>query len=176
MQRAPLYPLNAVMNHGICIAGNGLPAQYEMDDKNLSDEIWSFFATGASLQEMYINPHKLSAASWDCLARAIHWSRENVTVMPDVHWIGGNPNEDEVYGYAAWTPGKAVLSLRNPSGQEKTYTITTDSVFDLPPVFKGKAYSFYAVNKGNSPKLFCRGKSCSITLAPFETIVFDAIP
>jgi hypothetical protein len=176
VQRAPLYPLNAVMNHGICIANNGLPAQYEMDEKNLSDEIWSFFATGASLQEMYINPHKLSSASWDCLARAIHWSRENAAVMPDVHWIGGDPNHDEVYGYAAWTPRKATLSLRNPSGGKKTYTITTDSAFDLPPAFKGKAYSFYIVNKGNTPKLYARSQSCSVTLAPFETIVFEAVP
>jgi hypothetical protein len=96
--------------------------------------------------------------------------------MPDVHWIGGDPNQGQVYGYAAWTPQKAVLSFRNPSAEKKIFTITTASAFDLPSAFKGKAYAFYTVNKENTPKLFSRGQSISLTLEPFETVVFDAVP
>jgi len=174
--RAPLYPLNAVMNHGICIANNGLPAQYEMDEKNISDEIWSFFATGASLQELYINPHKLSAADWNNLANAIRWSRENADIMQDVHWVGGNPESGEVYGYAAWAPRKATLSLRNPSPEKKTFTITAGKAFELPASVEHTAYSFYPVNKGDKKEVYSAGESLTVTLEPFETIVFDAIP
>jgi hypothetical protein len=69
----------------------GLPGKYELDEKDIADEIWSFFSTGTSLQKMYINPHLLSAASWDCLAKTIKWSRQNADILADIHWIGGDP-------------------------------------------------------------------------------------
>ena len=79
--RSPLYPLNSVMYHGITIADQGIPGTLEMNNKDIEDEIWSFFGTGTNLQEMYVNPHKLKSENWDCLAKAIKWARENEDIM-----------------------------------------------------------------------------------------------
>lgn len=54
VKRGPLFPLNSLMYHGICIADHGTPETLEMSDKDIADEIWSFFATGTSLQELYV--------------------------------------------------------------------------------------------------------------------------
>ena len=178
VQRGPLFPLNSLMLCGICIADNGQPGLFEMNDKDISDEIWSFFATGTNLQELYINPHKLNTANWDCLAAAARWARENETVMTDVHWVGGDPAKGEVYGFAAWSPEKAVMSLRNPSASSKTFQVNTAKVFDLPAGVGGN-YVFSDVkmyvatgNKTASAK----GKEFTITLQPFEVKIFDAEP
>jgi hypothetical protein len=173
----PLFPLNSLMLCGICIADNGYPGSFEMNDKDISDEIWSFFATGTNLQELYVNPHKLNTANWDCLAEAGKWAKENESAMVDVHWVGGNPAKKEVYGFASWSPAKAVLSLRNPSNIVKTYEVNVKKVFELPE-YVNSEYLFYDVRKtsetgGKQPS--ARGNSFTITLQPFEVMIFNAI-
>lgn len=177
VKRAPLYPISSLMYHGICIADNGAPAKFEMNDKDISDEIWSFFGTGTSLQELYINPHKLNKANWDCLARAIKWSRENADIMPDTHWIGGDPAKGDVYGFAAWSPKKGIITLRNPSNNPKTYLVDTRKVFELPPN-SNQIYRFYNVKDGVTAAgmyLF-KGAANTVTLKPFEVMVLNAVP
>ncbi len=169
--RSPFYPLNAVMYHGIAIADQGIPGKLEMDDKEIADEIWSFFGTGTALQEMYINPHKLNRAAWDELAAAVRWVRENEDILADVHWVGGSPAGKEVYGYAAWNNGKGVLTLRNPTKERKLFTVDVSRVFDLPGSDQNN-YSFYNVRNSAAPAL--SGKKINISLAPFEIVVMNA--
>jgi hypothetical protein len=163
---------------GICIADNGFPGSFDMDNKDISDEIWSFFATGTNLQELYINPHNLGTDNWNCLADAANWARENENVMADVHWVGGDPAKGEVYGFAAWLPGKAVLSLRNPDKVEKIFEVNTSDIFELPGnVVNDYIYYDAIVSRTSGKKLISKhGKSFSVTLKPFEVIVFDAVP
>lgn len=178
VERGPLFPLNSLMLCGICIADNGYPGSFEMNDKDISDEIWSFFATGTNLQELYINPHKLNTAGWNCLAEASTWAKENESVMADVHWAGGDPLQGEVYGFAAWSKEKAVLSLRNPSAVEKTFEVNVARIFDLPDHISD-SYLFYEVNEmkeTGKKQVSARGNRFNITLQPFELKVFDAFP
>lgn len=177
VQRAPLYPLSSLMYHGICIADNGAPAKFEMNDKDIADEIWSFFGSGTSLQELYINPHKLNTANWNCLAAAIKWARENADIMPDTHWVGGDPSKGEVYGFASWLPKKAILTLRNPSNAAKKFVIDTRKAFDLPINSKAD-YRFYDAKSGSkqSTTPLFTGDTYTVTLAPFEVMVFNAKP
>jgi hypothetical protein len=178
VKRGPLFPLNSLMLCGICIADNGEPALFEMNDKDISDEIWSFFATGTNLQELYINPHKLSSKNWDCLAEAAGWAKENEQIMVDTHWTGGDPAKGEVYGYASWSPDKALFSLRNPSSVEKTFEISTQKLFEIPVNAKDE-FIFYDAVKGSSAgtkQPQAQGKTFKITLSPFEVRVFEAVP
>ena len=170
--RAPLYPLNALMLHGICIAENGLPGQLEMDEKEISDEIWSFFGTGTGLQELYINPHDLNSNEWDILSEAANWSAAHKKEFTDTHWVGGDPLKGEVYGYAGWTDQKGVLTLRNPSAKEQTFNVEVSQVFELP-IGEADNYQFYdAMNKTN--QLLYDGKSFTVKLAPYQVQVMSA--
>jgi hypothetical protein len=178
VRRAPLYPLNSVMLHGICITNVGYPASLEMDLNNISDGIWSFFASGTSLQELYINPHLLTTPMWNCLASAAKWSHENADVLKDVHWIGGDPEKGEVYGYAAWNPRKGVFSLRNPSGLKKTFEVNLKEIFELP----GDKESVFELQNAINPKdassikSVNSEKSFNVTLEPYELKIWNAIP
>jgi hypothetical protein len=177
VQRAPLYPISALMYHGVCIADNGPPAKFDINDKDIADEIWSFFGSGTSLQELYINPHKLNTANWDCLAKAIKWSRENAGIMPDTHWVGGDPARGDVYGFAAWSPKKAILTLRNPSDKAKTFEVNTGKVFELPLNSK-YSYLFYnaRLNSNQARNPLFKGGMFTVTLQPFEVLVLNATP
>jgi len=175
VQRGPLYPLSSLMYHGICIADNGPPAKFDMKDKDIADEIWSFFGSGTSLQELYINPHKLNTNNWDCLAAAIKWSRSNAGIMADVHWVGGDPAKGDIYGFAAWSPKKAVLTLRNPSDKAKSFQVDTRKVFELPLNSKDN-YGFYNARLSTNKSPLFKGSTYTVTLQPFEVMVLNASP
>lgn len=176
VERAPLYPLGSLMYHGLCIADAGLPGTFEMDNKDVADEMWSFFATGTSLEEMYVNPHKLSSQQWDYLKKAITWARRQAHLMTDVHWIGGDPGKEEVYGYAAWSNNEGYLTLRNPSDQVQTFTVDSRKVFDLPGGANAKFNFIDARAQADDHKqhIVGSGESVTVTLQPFQFMVLDA--
>lgn len=70
-EKGPLFPLNSLMYHGIVSAEN---AYYGLEkvqtDSDFADQVWSYFATGTQLQELYITPSMLNKAKWDVLAQA----------------------------------------------------------------------------------------------------------
>jgi hypothetical protein len=172
VKRAPLFPLNSIMYHGICIADNGLPGSLEVDNKDINDEIWAFFGTGTSLQELYINPHKLNSNNWDCLRDASNWSKANAEALADTHWVGGDPSKGEVYGYAGWADKKGVLTLRNPTAHAKIFIVNVKNVLDLPAGFTSD-YQFYDA-KSKTKKQLYTGNNFPVKLAPFEVMVMDA--
>ncbi len=174
VKRAPLFPLNSIMYHGICIAENGLPGKLEMDDKNIADEIWAFFGTGTSLQELYVNPHLLNANDWNCLRDAANWSRSHKEELADIHWVGGDPAKGEVYGYAGWANNKGVLTLRNPSSKTKSIIINIKQALEIPGGSVG-GYQFFDAKTG-SKKMLYQGNQFKVILAPHEVKVMDGRP
>jgi len=121
VQWGPLYPLNSLMLHGPCIGERVNPGKMARDEQSVADEIWTFFGSGTDLQELYISPHLLTDKMWDELAAAAKWSRAHTDVLVDTHWIGGDPGIGQVYGWASWKPGRAVVVLRNPSDKPQQY-------------------------------------------------------
>jgi hypothetical protein len=113
---------------------------YARYDKRLNDdpgddfanEVRSYFGTGTQLQEMYLTPELLSKKNWDVLAEAARWSRDNANVLKDTHWVGGDPDWLQVYGWASWSKEKSILVLRNPSDKPQDLTLDIESVLELP--------------------------------------------
>lgn len=180
VKRSPLYPLNALQQMGIFICDikdkkyQNFPGGLGMEEKDVSDDIWAALATGTSVQGLYINAYRMNTHAWDCLANALKWAKSNEKVMADTHWVGGDPVKGEIYGFAAWSSEKAVLTLRNPSKEEKTYEINTTKIFELPDLMEN-AYSFYNA-KSDSKDPLVEGESFKITLQPFEVKVLNALP
>jgi hypothetical protein len=132
VEEGPLFPLNSLMLHGMIFARD---AERLADDPghDFPDEVHSYFGTGTQLQEMYITPSLLSSQDWDVLAEAAKWSRANAQVLKDTHWIGGDPARLEVYGWAAWTPEKGIITLRNPSDKPQEFTGSLTDLLEVPP-------------------------------------------
>jgi hypothetical protein len=132
VEQAPLYPLNSLMLHGIIYATNAIHLCGQ-SDADFADQVREFFGNGTQLQEMYITPKLLNQQNWDDLAEAAKWSRANADALVDTHWIGGNPDKGEIYGWASWSPSKAILVLRNPDDKPAAFTADVKELFQLPP-------------------------------------------
>jgi hypothetical protein len=177
VQQGPLYPLNSLMLGGILVNDRKTrsPSRIVLNEKSFADEVWSFFGSGTNLQELYINPHNLTEAMWDELATAARWSRDNSDVLVDTHWIGGDPGEGEVYGWASWRPGKGILVLRNPSGSSKEYAVKLREALELPggTAEKISPKAIYPQDKPLKSWPSDVDEHFKLILQPFETIVIE---
>jgi len=174
VQAGPLFPLNSLMLHGLIFAQQAehLDSDPGNDFKN---EVHDYFGGGTQLQEMYISHALLSKNDWDVLAEAANWSRRNAGTLRDTHWIGGDPGKLEVYGWAAWSRAKGILTLRNPSDQRQSIAIDVGWVFELPPGAPRRfvANSPWKQYRGAPPVSLAAGEEHVFTLEPFEVLTLE---
>ena len=174
--RSGLYPLNSLMLHGIIFAKHAHGLNHDTNNV-LKSEIRAFFGNGTQLQEMYITPSLMTPENWDTLAQAAKWSRENAGTLVDTHWVGGAPADGQVYGWAAWSPKKGILTLRNPSARAAQIKIDPAKVFELP---EGAAQNYTLVNPFKDQKVHVTrlqaGEESEFKLQPFEVLVVEALP
>jgi hypothetical protein len=174
VRRAPLHPLNSLMTQGIMLANHGLPNQTE----GFADDARAFFAGGTDCQELYITPSMMTPSDWNALAEAVKWSRDNSDVLVDTHWVGGDPAEGQIYGWASWSPRKGILSFRNPSDKPGAITIDIGKTFELPngAMQKYSLQSPWRQDAGKPAIVVAAGNDHTFELKPFEVLVFDAAP
>lgn len=177
VQKGPLYPLSSLMLHGLIYAqhAKGLSTDPQGD---FTAEIHDYFGTGTELQEMYVTPSLLTEDNWDTLAEAAKWSRANADVLFDTHWVGGDPGKFEVYGWASWTPAKAILVLRNPGDRPAQFTIDIAKAFELPagaPV-RYRAHSPWRADRDMPPVDLTAGQPHTFDLKPFEVLTLGVVP
>ena len=175
--QGPLFPINSLMLHGIIYAQQN-PRLNTDPGHDFANEVRSYFGTGTQLQEMYITPSLLSSKDWDALADAAKWSRANADVLRDTHWIGGDPGRLDVYGWAAWTPGKAIVTLRNPGARVQTAVIDLQRQLELPP---GAARRFsvrdvWKTGGSTLPQQLDADHASTLQLAPFEVLTLELTP
>jgi hypothetical protein len=173
----PLYPLNALMLHGLIYAQHAENLQTD-PGRDFANEVHSYFGSGTALQEMYITPALLSAGDWDVLAEAARWSRENADILKDSHWIGGNPGRDDVYGWASWAPRKGIVTLRNPDSRPRAFVLEVGRALELPA---GAAQRFRVTTPWKSAprpafSSVASDKPISVTLAPFQVLSLELAP
>ncbi len=178
VMQGPLYPLNSLMTQGIVHGQYGPAASLGEDAQEFAEEVWSFFGSGVNLQELYITPQRMTDAFWDTLAAGAKWSRANADVLVDVHWVGGDPGQHEVYGWAAWRPGKGILTLRNPDDAPAVISLDIGEAFALPPeapsTFRLTTPMPSAVEA--APREVRAGTPTAFHLGAFEVLAYDAEP
>ena len=158
IQRSPVCPINTLMTHGFIQSRWGAVSK-NMDYDGIVREMRCAFACGSGMVELY-NDYKLmdeikdnqgnAGALWKDLAECIKWQQEQADVLPDAHWVGGNPwdgKKANVYGWAAWNGKKSVLTLRNPSTSAQTFTTTLREALDIPAYVRGKITLTHAFNQ-----------------------------
>jgi hypothetical protein len=176
----PLFPLNSLMLHGIIYANHAKDLTTDPGN-DFADEVHSYFGSGTQLQEMYITPSLMTPANWDTLAEGARWSQEHAATLKDVHWIGGDPDQLQIYGWAAWTPHLGIITLRNPSDKKQKFDLDAASVFELPQD-ASRNYSVQGVWsdvpdwKPGQRRQLSAGTPLVVELAPFEVLTLETVP
>ena len=143
VQNSPFCPINTLMTHGFILTRFG-DVSKNMEYDGIVRELRCAFACGSGMVELY-NDYKLmneinDGKLWKELADCVKWQEANVDVLPDIHWVGGNPwdgKKANIYGWAAWNGQKAVLTLRNPAASPQSIQLTLRQALEIPAYIKG---------------------------------------
>ena len=144
VKNSPICPINTLMTHGFILTKFGPPAGDSREYIPVRNELRAAFLCGSGMVELY-NDYDLmnsinGGALWADLAECIAWQKRNADVLPDAHWVGGNPwtgSKAEVYGWAAWNGTKSSLALRNGANDAQTFTFTLRKALNIPANVSG---------------------------------------
>lgn len=185
--KSPLCTLNSLMFHGMIVTKKGPPNVMARTLESVKWEMRLSVACGSSLQELYLDKEVMANQKlWGELAQNLVWFRNNLDVLVDVHWVGGDPwdgsqdadNKGGIYGWASWNRDKATLALRNSSKAAHSYTFTLRQALDIPPG-NNDPVTLRAVHADQADHPELTGRSLSpdatvtVTMQPYEVIVFD---
>lgn len=176
VKRAPLYPLNSMMFHGVVLGHCYQAKKTSTAGNNMKNEFRSYFALGTNLQELYLSPDLMTEKTWDDLAECVRWNKKHASTLIDSHWVKGNPVMSEPYCYASWQNNEGVMCVRNPDDTNRNITLDIASVFELPE----GAVKTYTLKSAYSDQRIQKidvkaGIPFTITLKPFEVLVFDGV-
>lgn len=145
VKESPYCPINTMMTHGFILSKYG--GSSDRTYKNALNELRCAFACGSGMIELYCDSELMSSINggklWGDLAECLKWQREQADVLPDIHWVGGDPwsgptndangtGETAIYGWASWNGVKATLTLRNGGTGQKSITFTLREFLDIP--------------------------------------------
>ena len=186
VQNSPLCPINCLMTHGFILTEFGQVSK-DMSYKSIINELRCAFACGSGMVELYADYKLLNRINngklWKEMADCIKWQKKNEDVLPDIHWVGGNPwtgSKTEVYGWASWNGKKATLALRNGAQSSQTFTTTLRQALDIPAYIKTSVTLEKAFDQATLPglptgKAIDVDEKITVTLPPFSVYVFDGV-
>ena len=143
VSNSPICPINTLMTHGFILSKFGnVSSDYGYEA--VRRELRCAFACGSGLVELYNDYELMNSINggklWGDLAECIEWQKRNADVLPDVHWVGGNPWDGSragVYGWASWNGPKATLALRNGGTSAQMYLTTLREMLNIPANVSG---------------------------------------
>lgn len=182
---SPICPINTLMTHGFILSTHGQVSK-NMDYEPARRELRCAFVCGSGMVELYNDYERMNSinggALWGDLAECIKWQKKNADVLPDAHWVGGNPwdgSKANVYGWASWNGTKATLALRNGGNSSQTYTFTLRDALNIPANVNGAMYFVKSFSVQDALQGFAEGQAISydtqltVTLPGSSVFAFD---
>ncbi|MFW5589460.1 MAG: hypothetical protein ACOCNQ_05810, partial [Bacteroidales bacterium] len=182
---SPICPINTLMTHGFILSTHGQVSK-NMAYEPARRELRCAFVCGSGMVELYNDYERMNSinggALWGDLAECIKWQKKNADVLPDAHWVGGNPwdgSKANVYGWASWNGTKATLALRNGSNSSQTYTFTLRDALNIPANVNGAMYFVKSFSVQDALPGFAEGQAISydtqltVTLPGSSVFAFD---
>ena len=144
VSNSPICPINTLMTHGFMLTQFGPPGGDNRDYNAVLREMRCAFVCGSGVVELYTDYALLNSINngqlWADIAECMAWQKRNADVLPDAHWVGGNPwngSSHEVYGWASWNGTKSTLALRNGGNDAQSYAFTLREALNIPANVNG---------------------------------------
>jgi len=170
------FPIANLMTHGI-IKGHlqKLGGEDEPLDK-FTDNAILYVARGVAMWELYISPNLLTDGEWNALAKSIGWAKDRFDVLRHTVMIGGDPGEEQAYGYAHFMGEYGIIAIRNPGIEPKKLVIDLEPDYGLDPTATSLIFERVYPTRKISPELFAAGATIEVQLDGYETAIYELYP
>ena len=115
----------------------------------------------------------MSDAKWDALARAMRFQKENYHILKNAMFIGGDPEDNNVYGYFSWTDnGEGIIALRNSTDENAPLTLNLNKLMGVPEDLKDvRRINIMCNSLPQSDELYSYKSKIDMTLHPYEAVI-----
>ncbi|MDE6155339.1 MAG: hypothetical protein K2F67_02765, partial [Eubacterium sp.] len=171
-KRAWQFPNKYVYNHEP-IYGNCAKVNYT--DEEFEKYLYFNACRGQAFNELHLSYNMMNKSKWRTLASVIRWQKSNYDILQKVTFIGGKPDDNNIYGYFGWTDnGDGIIALRNPTDEKAPVTLTLNKLMGCPENLKDvKRYNVYNESAVESFDSYSYGDKIDMTLKPFEVKIFQ---
>lgn len=169
--RANQIPLKHIYNHEPIY---GTTAKVNYTDEEFEKYINWCMVRGQAINELHLTPSMMNEAKWQALANAMNIQKANYHILKNAIFIGGNPVENNIYGYTSWTEdGEGILAFRNPTNENADITITMNKLMGTPESLQGaKRFNIYCKTLPENDTEYNYNDKIDMTLHPFEVVIF----
>ncbi|MDD6728803.1 MAG: hypothetical protein PUE08_06270 [Eubacteriales bacterium] len=170
--RATQMPLKHIYNHEP-IYGN--TAKVDYTDEEFEKYLYFNACRGQAFNELHLSYNMMTKSKWRILTNVLKWQKTNYDILQNAMFIGGKPDENNVYGYFSWDEkGNGIVALRNPTAEKAPLTLTLNKLMGCPEDLKDvKRYNVYNESGKESYDSFSYGDKIDLTLRPFEVKIFQ---
>lgn len=164
-------PLKSIYNHEP-IYGN--TAKVDYTDEEFEKYIYWCMVRGQALNELHLSVNMMNDKKWIALSDAMNCQKDNYYILKNAQFIGGNPVENNIYGYVSWEEGgDGIIALRNPTPEPTPLTLTLNKLMGTPECLKdARRFNIYCKSLDEPLETFDYNSKMDLTLAPFETMIF----
>ncbi|SMC87309.1 alpha-amylase family protein [Pedobacter nyackensis] len=170
-QDRPLVPISRLMTHGIL--------QTSVKDKDIPLQDWMdyvlmHYGRGTLLKEWYVSIDAMTTDQWKTLCAVHNWAKKHERELNNAQFVGGRPDEGNVYGYIGWEKDKAVLVARNAGVHTQKLIIP----FNAGTGFYGVEGHDFKLNvvypyRDSYPASFVSGKPMEVEIPGYSTMAFE---
>lgn len=166
------FPLKNIYNHEP-IYGNTAKVKYS--DEEFEKYIFWCAVRGQALNELHLSYSMMNEAKWTSLAKALKWQKANYSILKNAQYLGGNPENNNVYGYTSWDDnGNGIVALRNPSKEKVSLTITLNKLMGAPEELADvHRYNVYNKSTPETSDTFSYADKIDLVLDKFEVKIFQ---
>ena len=166
----------------MCLNALQLPAgslSTEIIANDLSNDEFQKFAmwstvSGEGLVQLSNDMTTLDDAKRESLSRALRFKAESQHILKNATFIGGNPSENNIYGFVSWTEdGEGVIAMRNPTDEKTSLTLTLNKLMGVPEdLCEVRRENVYSLSVPETADTYSYGSKIDLALHPFECVVF----
>lgn len=172
--RSLQFPTKHIYNHEP-IYGNTAKVKYT--DEEFEKYIYWCTVRGQALNELHLSYNMMNDAKWTLLANAMNWQKDNYYILEHASFIGGDPTDNNIYGYISWAEnGDGVIAMRNPTDEKTALTLTLNKLMGTPETLSNaKRVNVYNKSMPETQETFSYNDKIDLTLLPFEVMIFKFI-
>jgi len=153
----------------------GSCAKVDYTDEEFEKYLYFNACRGQAFNELHLSYTMMNKSKWRTLSNVLKWQESNFDILKKVSFFGGNPEENNVYGYFGWTEkGDGIIALRNPSDEKAPLTLTLNKLMGCPEDMKDvRRYNIYNESATENFDSYSYGDKIDMVLKPFEVKIFQ---
>ncbi len=170
--RAHQFPLKNIYNHEPIYGTN---AKVNYTDEEFEKYVYWCITRGNALGDIHLTASMMNDNKWLSLSKAINWQRKYYYILKHATYIGGDPTDNNIYGFVSWTKeGEGVIALRNPSDESCDLTLTLNKLMGVPETLKDvHRHNIYNKSMPEVLDTYSYNDKIDLTLKPFEVMIFQ---